>query len=114
MVDMYDCQGNKYEIISRVAHQNSASWLSELVGIEVVRPSATVGEPVEGDGVGVAVAVVVLHRRRLGEDHHLSGLDALIGALARVGSRKSNAHTGALGVIANEAKCLNRERGDGL
>ena len=85
--------------------------MSELVVIEVVRPSATVGEPVEGDGVGVAVAVVVLHRRRLGEGHHLSGLDALIGALARKGSRKSNSEGGTFGVVANEAKSLNREEG---
>ena len=101
MVDMYDCQGNKYEIISRVAHQNSASWLSELVGIEVVRPSAAVGEPVEGDGVGVAVAVVVPHRRRLGEGNQLPGLEDLARALARVGGRVSNVYCEALRVVAD-------------
>ena len=68
--------------------------------MEVVHPSAAVGEPVEGDGVGVAVAVVVLHRRRLGEGHQLAGLDALARALTMVGGHVSNVYSGALRVEA--------------
>ncbi len=64
-----------------------------------MHPSATVGEPVEGDGVGVAVGMGMLHRRCLSEGHHLPGLDALARALARVGSRDSNVNSIALGEI---------------
>jgi len=74
--------------------------LPKLLGTEVVHPSATVGEPVESDGVGVAVAVVVLHRRRLGEGHQLPSLDDPARALARVGSRVSNVYPGTRGVEA--------------
>jgi len=101
MLEMIDIdRKTNIKMVSRAVHQNSASWLPRLVVTEVVRPSATVGKPVEGDGVGVAVAVVVLHRRRLGEGHQLAGLDAFTRALARVGGRVSNVSSGALWVVA--------------
>ena len=84
-------------------HNYVACRLSELFGAKVMHPSATIGEPVEGDGVGVAVAVRVLHSRRLGESKHLTGLDALARALARVGSIEQNIF---LRVQATKAKRL--------
>ena len=74
-----------------------------------MHPSATVGEPVEGDGVGVAVAVRVLHRRRLAEGHHLPGLDALTGPITRVGCGDTNTATTIVGEACKSRSLTTKE-----
>ena len=69
-------------------------------------PSTTVSELVKVDGIGVADAVHVLHRRAFGERHHLISLDALARALARVGSCAKNGARTTLGVDVKETKRL--------
>ena len=80
--------------------------MSRLAATEVVDPSAVVAEPVESDGVGVAIAVRIPHRGRLTVKYNLPRFDNRARLLARVGSRAQNVGATALGVIAREARSL--------
>jgi len=73
-----------------------------------MHPSSTVGEPVESDCVGLAVAVGVLKRRRLGEGYHFPGPEALNSALARVDRLAPNSYAFALLIVPHGAKGLRR------
>ena len=72
--------------------------------MEVMDPSPTVGEPVEGDGVGLSIAVGVLYDSRLSECNHAK--DVHTSTLSRVGSLAPNA-AAEPGHEANRANNLN-------
>ena len=85
-----------------------AGWLSGILEVEVVHPAATVSKSEERDGVGVAVSMGVLHRRRLGEGHLLSKRNELIRYIARKGRHESYGAAGAIVVEAHESKRLSQ------
>jgi len=72
-----------------------------------MHPSATVGEPVKGNSMRFE-AVLVLHRRRLDEGHHLTSFDDSARAFARVGSRAPYVTGVAPRVEASEEERLHR------